>query len=379
MLPMDDSLPSPNTPSLTVVIPSFNQAETIEQTLTSILDHNNLEGLEVLVFDSTSTDRTSEILERWKNRCTIIQEKDKGQSDAINKGFNRAKGEIVCWLNSDDIFFPHTLDQVRQKFSENPSTQVISGRGVHLYQDGGFKMPFPEKLDFKKPLSNGLQIDVLQPAVFFRRDLLEKLGGINPKLHYVMDWDLWCRFIKDKANWLTVEDFFSAARVHPETKTSSGGLRRLFEHWRVAKKHTGSWLPKSTRGLFFSWGLEDTLPPLSSLFKLAYNLKSFCRFGEIKPNFHSSQFCEGKTQITFPWYGDKTSSLYIELEFNNLDNLPENITLNINDQSFTWKLIGKEKKQTIIIGYPLEGNVFNISISTALPVRFRVTKIMPSA
>lgn len=376
---MNDSLPAKEIPSLTVVIPSFNQAETIEQTLMSILDHNNLEGLEVLVFDSMSVDGTSGILERWKNRCTNIQEKDKGQSDAINKGFIRAKGDIVCWLNSDDIFFPHALDRVRQKFAENPSTEVISGRGVHLYQDGGFKIPFPEQLDFEKSLSNDLQIDILQPAVFFRRDLLEKLGGINPKLHYVMDSDLWCRFIKENANWLTVDDFFSAARVHPETKTSSGGLPRLFEHWRIARKHTGLWLPKSTRGLFFSWGLEDATPPLSSLFKLAYNLKSFCRFGEIKPNFHSSQICEGRTQITFPWYGGKANSINIELEFHNINTLPENITLNINDQSFIKKLTGKEKKQTIIIDSSFEANVYNVSISTKSPVRFRVIKIMPSA
>ena len=263
-----------NIPSLTVVVPSFNQANTIEQTLTSILDHNNLEGLEVLVFDSMSTDETSEILDQWESHCTIIREKDRGQSDAINKGFIKAKGDIVCWLNSDDIFFPHALDQVRQKFLENPSAEVINGQGVHLYQDGGFKIPFPENLDLKKTMPNDLQIDILQPTIFFRRDLLEKLGGINTRLRYVMDWDLWYRFIKEKAVWLTVGDFYSAARVHPKTKTSSGGLSRLFEHWQVAKKHTGTWFPRSTLGLFFSWGLEDAPKLLSSLFKLVYNLKS---------------------------------------------------------------------------------------------------------
>ena len=134
---MDDPISLINIPSITVVVPSFNQANTLKQTLTSILDHNNSEGLEVLVFDAMSTDGTLDILNQWANRCTIIREKDRGQSDAINKGFIKAKGDIICWLNSDDIFFPHALDQVRQRFSENPSTQVVSGRGVHLYQDGG--------------------------------------------------------------------------------------------------------------------------------------------------------------------------------------------------------------------------------------------------
>ena len=165
-----------NIPSLTVVVPSFNQANTLAQTLTSILDHNNPEGLEVLVFDAMSTDGTSDILNQWENRCKIIREKDSGQSDAINKGFIKAKGDIICWLNSDDIFFPHALDQVRQRFSENPSTQVISGRGVHLYQDGGFKISFPENLDFEKTSSNDLQIDILQPTVFFSARSFGKTG-----------------------------------------------------------------------------------------------------------------------------------------------------------------------------------------------------------
>jgi len=366
--------PSKAVPSLTVVVPSFNQAKTLEQTLTSILDHNIPEGLEVLVFDSMSTDGTSDILDQWESRCTIIRKKDRGQSDAINKGFIKAKGEIVCWLNSDDIFFPNALDQVRKTFSENPSIQVLSGRGVHLFKDGGFKIPFPENFNFGKSVSNDLQIDILQPTVFFRRDLLEKIGGINPQLNYVMDWDLWCRFIKAKATWLTVENFFSAARVHSETKTSSGGLRRLFEHWKTTRKHTGSFFPRSTRRVFFSWGLEDTPRPVSSIFKLAYNLQSFFRFKEIKPNIHNAKFCQGETYIKFPWYGGKPSSIKIELE---LDNLPENITLNINDQSFVRKLNRKLKKQIIIIDQPFDQNLFNLSISTKTSVRFRVLKITP--
>jgi glycosyltransferase involved in cell wall biosynthesis len=367
--------PSPkNIPSITVVVPTFNQAKTLDQTLTSIMDHNNSEGLEVLVFDSMSTDGTSKVLNKWENRCTIIREKDRGQSDAINKGFRKAKGEIICWLNSDDIFFPNALDQVRQSFSENPATQVLSGRGVHLFQDGGFKITFPENLDFGKSVSNDFQTDILQPTVFFRRDLVEKIGGINPRLNYVMDWDLWCRFLKAKAIWLTVENFFSAARVHSATKTSSGGLLRLFEHWQTTKKYTGSFLPRSTRRVFFSWGLEDAPQPISSLFKLAYNLKSFFLFKEIIPNIHNAKFCQGETHIKFPWYGGRSNSIKIELEF---DNLPENITLDINDKSFVRKSSSELKKQIITIDQPFEQILFNLRISTETSVRFRVLKITP--
>jgi len=342
------------------------------------MDHNNSEGLEVLVFDSMSTDWTSKVLDKWESRCTIIREKDGGQSDALNKGFIKAKGEIICWLNSDDIFFPNALDQVRQRFLENPSAQVISGRGVHLYQDGGFKIPFPENLNFEESSFNDFLIDILQPTVFFRRDLLEKLGGIDPTLHYVMDWDLWCRFIREKAIWLKVDDLYSAARVHPKTKTSSGGLSRLLEHWRVARKYTGSWFPRSSLGLFFSWGLEDAPQPLSLLFKIAYNLKFFFLFKEIKPNIHNSQFCQREKHISFPWYGDKANSIKIELEFNNFENLPENITLKINDQSFNPKLNRGLKNQSITIDQEFKTNLFSLSILTDLSVQFRILKVTPS-
>ena len=375
---MPSYLANQNMPSITVVVPSFNQANTLDQTLISIMDHNNSEGLEVLVFDSMSTDWTSKVLDKWESRCTIIREKDGGQSDALNKGFIKAKGEFICCLKSDDFFFPNALDQVRQRFLENPSAQVISGRGVHLYQDGGFKIPFPENLNFEESSFNDFLIDILQPTVFFRRDLLEKLGGIDPTLHYVMDWDLWCRFIREKAIWLKVDDLYSAARVHPKTKTSSGGLSRLLEHWRVARKYTGSWFPRSSLGLFFSWGLEDAPQPLSLLFKIAYNLKFFFLFKEIKPNIHNSQFCQREKHISFPWYGDKANSIKIELEFNNFENLPENITLKINDQSFNPKLNRTLKNQIITIDQEFETNLFNLSILTDLPVQFRILKVTPS-
>ncbi|MEC7786553.1 MAG: hypothetical protein VX579_06340 [Nitrospinota bacterium] len=218
----------------------------------------------------------------------------------------------------------------------------------------------------------------MQPTVFFRRDLLGKLGGIDPTLHYVMDWDLWCRFIREKAIWLKVDDLYSAARVHPKTKTSSGGLSRLLEHWRVARKYTGSWFPRSSLGLFFSWGLEDAPQPLSLLFKIAYNLKFFFLFKEIKPNIHNSQFCQREKHISFPWYGDKANSIKIELEFNNFENLPENITLKINDQSFNPKLNRGLKNQSITIDQEFKTNLFNLSILTDLPVQFRILKVTPS-
>ncbi len=96
----------------------------------------------------------------------------------------------------------------------------------------------------------------------------------------------------------------------------------------------------------------------------------------IKPNIHNSQFCQGETHIKFPWYGGKVNSIKIELEF---DNLPENITLKINDQSFNPKLNRASKNQIITIDQKFKTNLFNLSILTELPVRFRLLKVMPLA
>ncbi len=364
-------------PSLTVVVPTLNQGGTLDLTLQSILDHNALENLEVLVYDALSTDRTSEVLKSWEGRCSIFRENDRGQSDALQKGFQKAKGDIVCWLNSDDLFFPHACDRVRRLFAENSEYDVISGRAVFLNRDGSFRIPFPEGPVWNDDGNPDLRISVLQPSVFFRKSALERVGGINPRLYYVMDWDLWARFIVHRTPWLTVDEFFSAARLYPETKTASGGWTRFMELWRVARQHTGKQLPRSALGAINSWGLEDAPWPVTLLFHRLHRIRSFMRGKKPQPNLHQPQWQNGSAEIVFPWYGGRVSSVRCDLEIDTpgRPGPAGEVTVTCNGQSQSAPLEGSPL--SCRIEGPFDEVLFRLTVNPPPETRTRILGVYP--
>jgi len=364
-------------PSLTVVIPSYNKGRTIGQTLESILDHNQGEGLEVIVLDAESNDETREALRKWEGRCKMIIEKDRGQSDAIDKGFRRASSDLVCWLNADDLFFPGACDRVRRLFAENPDYDVISGRGVHLNLDGSFRMIFPEGPDFDEKSLRKMRVCVLQPSVFFRRCRLQALGGINSRLQYVMDWDLWCRFIKSQTTWLTVNDYFSAARIYRDTKTASGGLLRFWEHWRIAKNHTGKIFPSPTLGLLLSWGLEDAPKLVSPVFQWVFKLKSLLQFKEVRPSIHQPQWSKGLIDIQFPWFYGKTKEVRCDLEIKCPDARVSDVEVAITCNGIQKTFQTGEGFHSFRIPGPFDDVLFKILIDVSSPHLSRVLTVSP--
>ncbi|QPJ65333.1 MAG: glycosyltransferase [Candidatus Nitrohelix vancouverensis] len=370
-----DQHPSPALPTLTVVVPSFNQGETIEQTLISICDHNAMDGVEVLVFDACSTDGTERVLDAWKSRCTVIQEKDRGQSDAINKGFKRASGDIVCWLNTDDMFFPGALDRVRTLFAENPEAGVISGRGVHLKKDGSFDILFPEGPDLSERNIQSMRIDLLQPAVFFRRSSLEQIGGINPDLQYLMDLDLWMRFVKAGVKWKLVDDFFSSARVYPETKTSSGGWTRLREHMKLTRRHTGSMFSRTTLSLLMTWGMASPYPRLQKLFEILYRVYTLMRSGSVRPPRHQPLECLGETRVSFPWYQGSCDSIRVCLE--RLDGTAGAAKVRILCDGVEWEGPFHAGENEIELRGDFASPLFSVSVETSPPVVFKLLNVIP--
>ena len=152
-------------------------------------------------------------------KLNIIIEKDNGQTDAIIKGFKMATGEILCWLNSDDVFEFGTLNQVAKYFTSN-KVDVLAGRfnkidnlGKVIWTSSKKEL---KKIDwFKYPMKIG------QPSTFFTHDIYKKVGGLNPKFNYCMDYDLFIRFAKSDAKFLYVSDVFSNFRMHNESKTMS--------------------------------------------------------------------------------------------------------------------------------------------------------------
>jgi glycosyltransferase involved in cell wall biosynthesis len=225
-------------PKISVITPTYNQAEFIEETLLSI-EAQQYPNLEHIVIDALSTDETPRILERYKDRLpmTVLREADQGQSDGINKGMRAATGEIVCWLNSDDRFRPGALNRVGKAFEENPGAGVVFGRGAKVRRDGTEIYTVPFRPFNKRHLKTAYR--VVQPAMFFRRDLFLEVGGLDVDLHYAMDWELLIRLTAKCDVVVALEDTLAEIRYYDDTKTSTGGWKRMREIAEIGRKYNG--------------------------------------------------------------------------------------------------------------------------------------------
>lgn len=221
----------------TVVTPSFNQAEFIRNTIESVLNQTH-DDYEYIIVDGESTDGTAQVLNDYSAVVSnIIIEKDNGQTDAINKGFRHATGEIYAYLNSDDYYFENTLEKVNEIFSEHPEVDVVYGDCVFTDHEGQFIRYFSEIWDYypKKLLNNSNFI--MQPSAFWRRSVFEKYGPFDQHLHYGFDWAFWCELAKNNCKFYRLHEVLSANRVYAQTKTSSGGEDRLRELRKINRKY----------------------------------------------------------------------------------------------------------------------------------------------
>ena len=223
-------------PSISIITPSFNQGQFIERTIRSVLDQNYLR-LEYIVIDGGSTDGTIDILKRYEPRIRWISEKDTGQSNAINKGFQMAKGEIVAWLNSDDTYLPGALAAVGRFFSEHPDVMMVYGEGYIIDETDGIKCRFPftePKFDLWKLIYYGDYI--LQQSSFLRRSVFDAVDLLNESLHYGMDWDLFIRIGK-RFRVGYIPKYIGCIREHGLAKTSVGGKERFKELVGIIRRH----------------------------------------------------------------------------------------------------------------------------------------------
>ena len=209
-----------NFPKISIVIPSYNQGQFLEETILSVVSQD-YPNLELFVVDGASKDNSVDIIKKYESHITWwVSEKDKGQSDAINKGFAKATGEIVTWLCSDDLYTPGTLKKVAEYFSQqDESVGLIYGgittfkNGVDLKSNWGYK---------ESPIERYLAgMAFSQPAAFYKKIYLDKIGGrVNEQLHYGMDFDLFCRLAM-VCSFVRVEDIFAKYRLHYQSKSVS--------------------------------------------------------------------------------------------------------------------------------------------------------------
>jgi glycosyltransferase involved in cell wall biosynthesis len=222
-------------PLVTVITPSYNQGRFIEETILSVLNQD-YPNIEYIIMDGGSTDQTLEILWKYKDRITWYSEKDKGQSDAINKGLRLAKGEILAYLNSDDTYLPGAITRaVLYLTSENPDLPLVYGEGYFITAEGTIIERFPtEPFDLRYLAKTCF---ICQPATFWKRDVLETIGLFDENLHYAMDYDYWIRVAKHYGTLGCTHEYLANSRVYPETKTMSKRFEAHAEILNVIRTH----------------------------------------------------------------------------------------------------------------------------------------------
>ncbi|MBL4760074.1 MAG: glycosyltransferase [Mariprofundaceae bacterium] len=208
-------------PKITVVTPSYNQGEYIEETIRSIL----LQGypnLEYIIMDGGSTDQTVEVIKKYAPWIDYwVTRKDRGQSHAINKGFQKASGDIIAWLNSDDYFLPNCLMNVALAYSLDVRGYWVGvGSGERVDAKGHYQMIHSPSLLSFDGLMDWDNNWFIQPACFFSRSIWHEYGNLDENLQFAMDFDLWLRFSKH-CNFTLINHILCANRNHENTKTNS--------------------------------------------------------------------------------------------------------------------------------------------------------------
>ncbi len=221
-------------PKITVITPSYNQGRFIESTIRSVI-YQNYPNLEFFVIDGGSTDQSVNIISYYTDDITFwVSEKDKGQSDAINKGFKRATGDIVTWLNSDDQFMPRTLHKIAEYFNKNPDIFVVHGKTILFGNNMTDKVKGCPIVDDLMPYYLAA-LPFPQPSAFFRREAITKYGILDQNFHYGMDYDF---FLKMALNhdFLAVEDIFSKYLLHPNSKSVAFSEKFVTDYTKIFSK-----------------------------------------------------------------------------------------------------------------------------------------------
>lgn len=200
---------------LSVVTPSYNQARFLEACIDSVLGQGYPE-LEYLVMDGGSTDLSVEILRTYGSQVIWVSEPDGGQAAAVNKGIERATGEVIGWLNSDDVYYPEAFQTVMKIFEEHPEINVIYGHADHIKEDGSYLEDYyTEPWDYERLKEVCF---ICQPAVFFRKKAVCEVGLLDPSRQYAMDYDLWLRMGK-KNEFYYINKKLAGSRLYATNKT----------------------------------------------------------------------------------------------------------------------------------------------------------------
>lgn len=220
-------------PRFSIVIPSLNQAAYLERALRSVLEQQ-YPDLELIVMDGGSTDGSVALIRKYETQLAHwTSAKDDGPADALNRGFARATGELLGFLNADDFYLPGALEQVSEAFAASPSADVVSGHGYFATPAGELGAPaYSDAWDLRR-FQYGACV-LLQPATFFRRTAFERTGGFRRTGRVCWDMELWADLASTGSSFQTLDRFIAAFRLHPNSVT--GNAQHHYRRRRDARQ-----------------------------------------------------------------------------------------------------------------------------------------------
>lgn len=201
--------------TFSVITPSYNQGRFIQRTIQSVLAQIEVD-FDYIVCDGGSTDTTLDVLKQYEGRLRWISGPDGGQADAVNTGIQSTIGDVIAWLNSDDVYYPQALSRVQQIFATHPEVQVVYGKAHHIDQEDQILETYPTTAWSYQNLKDVCFL--CQPATFFRRSMVENYGLLNAQLKFCMDYELWLRYGKH-TNFFYLPEFLAGSRLYQDNKT----------------------------------------------------------------------------------------------------------------------------------------------------------------
>ena len=222
---------------ISIVTPSFNQGTFLEKTIQSVLSQD-YPNLEYIIIDGGSTDKSVEIIKKYAERLSYwVSEPDAGQSDAINKGFRKASGDICAWINSDDVYYPGVLTIIAASFEEHPSVDLLYGYHNDVNEKDevirkGMYFPF-----YKHAFKVGFAI--CQPTSFWKRKVWDICGPLDTNLHYCMDYDFYAKAIKVGFQVKSVPILICKFRYHETNKSTTSRAGFAYEGEMLLSTHFG--------------------------------------------------------------------------------------------------------------------------------------------
>lgn len=329
-----------------IVTPTYNHKKYIDTTIKSVLENKkHYPNVEYIVIDGNSKDGTQDVVRSYGSEVDLfISEPDKGQSDAINKGFTHATGDIYAYINSDDYYYPETFKKVAKIFEENPDIDVVYGNCTFVTEDEQFYRYFTEIEPYSEYRLRSCTDFIMQPACFWRKEIYDKCEGFTKDFHFGFDWEMWCRMAKHGAKFHYERELFAVNREFEETKTSTGGDKRLQELKQINKLHMMSRLPYA----YYSYTqgelrtkyphMTNTLEKIITRFKiyfyrlmslpnLIYNNKNFDKQNLYGINHHSPML-QKNAKVSFPYYKDEKNPYIVIVLQSTIPN--QSVKININ-------------------------------------------------